>query len=186
MSILGSLARRWLLLMSIALVANVHAAEERLAPNVDEGGTITLPNDFRYTMIHLGSWYVPSGDASGFHDVYADDQAVSSYRETGKFPDGSIIVKELRAASVGNYTTGDGVAYANDGLKQWFVMVKDSKDRFSDNNSWGDGWGWALFNTVDKTKNISNNYKVDCLGCHVPAKNNDWIYTEAYPTLVSP
>ena len=65
-------------------------------------------------------------------------------------------------------------------------MVKDSENRFAENPIWGDGWGWALFKPDDKGKNVSRDYKVDCLGCHIPAKDTDWVYTEAYPTLLSP
>jgi len=65
-------------------------------------------------------------------------------------------------------------------------MVKDTKGRFKNNPIWGDGWGWALFKTDDTSKNASNDYKADCLGCHMPAKQNDWIYVEGYPTLTTP
>ena len=150
---------------------------------VNHQGTISFPDDFRINMVHLGSWYVPDGGASGFHDVYTEKSSVEAYRKTGMFPDGATLVKELRASSEGNYTTGTAVKYANSSIKQWFVMIKDSQGRFSDNPQWGDGWGWALFKTDAPMKNASSDYKVDCLGCHVPAKQKDWVYTEAYPTL---
>ena len=138
---------------------------------------------FVSSFSHLGSWYVPKGGASGFHDVYTQEDTIAHYRKTGKFPDGAVIVKELRAATSGTYTTGENVGYANDQLKQWFVMVKDSQARFPGNDQWGDGWGWALFKPDNPGKNSTTDYKSDCLGCHVPAKSNDWIYTEAYPVL---
>ena len=147
---------------------------------------IVLPEDFRATRVHLGSWFVPEGGASGFHDVYANAEAVEGYRKTGRFPDGSVIVKELRAHKAGNYTTGAGVAHATDGIKQWFVMVKDSQNRNAGDPRWGEGWGWGLFKTDDPTQNVVTDYKADCLGCHVPAKANDWIYVEGYPTLTRP
>jgi len=66
-------------------------------------------------------------------------------------------------------------------------MIKDSKGRFAGNPLWGDGWGWALFKPNIKEqgqfKNVATDYKSDCIGCHIPAKQNDWIYTEAYPSL---
>ena len=164
------------------MVSSSACAEHYVSEYVDHVGNISLPADFRGTMTHLGSWFVPVGEASGFHDVYMDRKSVESFRKIGKFPDGAVIVKELRAHTLGDYTTGSGVAYANETLKQWFVMVKDVKDRFPDNASWGDGWGWALFKP-GKDGNTSSDYKKDCLGCHIPAKANDWIYLEAYPTL---
>ena len=158
-------------------------ADEGFSPYVDEQGNISFPEDFRTSMVHLGSWFVPEGGASGFHDVYTEKESALAYRETGKFPDGATIVKELRAASAGTYTTGTNVSYATDGLKQWFVMIKDETGRFEDNPIWGDGWGWALYKPDDRAKNVAADYKTDCLGCHVPARANDWVYTEAYPTL---
>jgi len=158
-------------------------ADEHFSPYVDDKGGIAFPDGFRTSMVHLGSWFVPEGGASGFHDVYTEKETVEAYRKTGRFPDGATLVKELRASEAGDYTTGTGVSYATDGLKQWFVMIKDSKGRFADNPLWGDGWGWALYMPDDTGKNVAADYKTDCLGCHVPARSNDWVYTEAYPTL---
>ena len=153
--------------------------------HVNEDGNIQLPSDFRLSMVHLGSWFVPDGDASGFHDVYTEKESVEAYRRTGQFPDGATLVKELRASNAADYTTGNGVSHATVGLKQWFVMIKDTQGRFTENPLWGDGWGWALYKPDDPGKNVAADYKTDCLGCHVPAKATDWVYIEAYPTLTS-
>jgi hypothetical protein len=158
-------------------------AEDAFSPYVDEVGNISLPDDFRTNLVHLGSWFVPEGGASGFHDVYTERETVEAFRRSGKFPDGATLVKELRASTAGTYTTGQNVSYATGDLKQWFVMIKDAKGRFADNPIWGDGWGWALFKPDDRGNNVAASYKTDCLGCHVPAKGKDWVYTEAYPTL---
>jgi hypothetical protein len=162
------------------------SAESRFSPYVDDKGNIYFPVGFRDSMVHLGSWYVPEGGASGFHGVYTERESVDAFRETGKFPDGAILVKELRASESGDYTTGKGVSHSTSTIKQWFVMVKDTDNRFSDNPVWGDGWGWALFKPDGPGKNLAANYKTDCLGCHVPVKENDWVYTEAYPILTKP
>jgi hypothetical protein len=49
---------------SISLIA-----DEIFSPYVDASGNISLPDDFRTTMVHLGSWFVPEGGASGFQGV---------------------------------------------------------------------------------------------------------------------
>lgn len=95
-------------------------------------------------------------------------------------------MKELRPSHSGTYTTGENVSYAVGELKQWFVMIKDTQNRFPDNPLWGDGWGWALFKPDAPARNVATSYKADCLGCHVPAKATDWVYVEAYPTLTKP
>jgi len=149
---------------------------------VSGSGEISLPEDFRNTMTHLGSWFVPEGGAGGFHDVYAQPETVAVYRETGKFPDGAVLIKELRTAEAADYSTGKSVQRATEKILQTFVMVKDREGRFSDSSNWGDGWGWALFKPGTEG-NVSGDYKADCLGCHIPAKDKDWVYTEGYPTL---
>ena len=110
---------------------------------VDKHGNISIPKEFRLKMIHLGSWLVPKGEASGFHDVYTERSSARFFRKNGSFPDGATIIKELRPAHVGNYTTGANVSYASTKVKQWFIMIKDTKGRFKSNKNWGDGWGWC-------------------------------------------
>ena len=156
---------------------------EGFSPYVDAKGNISFPKGFRTSMVHLGSWFVPEGGASGFHDVYTDKESVEAYRETGTFPDGATLVKELRASKSGSFTTGQGVSYATSELKQWFVMIKDSKNRFAGNPLWGEGWGWALFNAEDPPQITTKNFRTECLGCHIPVQDSDWVYTYGYPAL---
>ena len=172
-------------LLVVASGVSVGQADEGFSPYVDKDGNISFPAGFRSSMVNLGSWFVPEGGASGFHDVYTERESMQSYRKNGVFPDGATLVKELRASNTGNYTTGKDVSHSTGELKQWFVMIKGSQGRFADNPLWGDGWGWALFKPDARETNAAADYKVDCLGCHVPAKDNDWVYIEAYPTLTN-
>lgn len=176
-----------LLLVSVSsgFLLNSAMAEKTFSPYVDAKGNISFPDNYINSMAHLGSWFVPEGDASGFHGVYTEAENIDAFRETGHFPDGATIVKELRAFNSGDYTTGKAVKHATPEFKQWFVMIKDATNRFENNPLWGDGWGWALFKPGDQASNLATDYKADCQGCHVPAKGNDWIYTEAYPVLNS-
>jgi len=170
--------------ISFTYCATALAQGKVFSPYVDNKGNIQFPENFRSTMVHLGSWFVPDGAASGFHGVYTEKKNVDAFRKTGKFPDGATLVKELRASREADYSTGVGVKHSTEIVKQWFVMIKNTDNRFTDNPLWGDGWGWALFKTDNLTKNSASDYKKDCLGCHVPAKDKDWVYTEAYPILM--
>ena len=106
-------------------------------------------------------------------------KAIAAYRKTGKFPDGAVLVKELLNAKTGPMTTGT-ISWGHE-IEGWFIMVKDTKNRFPGNKLWGDGWGWFLF---DAGKNLTTkDYKAECIGCHIPAKRNDWVYVEGYPIL---
>jgi hypothetical protein len=169
---------------ALALISGAKSVAADLPGHyVSEDGTISLPADFRTELSHIGSWFVPSGDASGFHDVFAQADAVRHFREQGEFPDGTVLVKELRASEAGDYTTGKGTHHATPGLKQWFVMIRDRKGRFPDSPQWGDGWGWALFKPENPAVNASGNYRTDCIGCHLPARATDLVYIEGYPAL---
>ncbi|MGB0867482.1 MAG: cytochrome P460 family protein [Granulosicoccaceae bacterium] len=173
-----------LMVSGTLLLGHAQADDSAFSAHVDDKGKISFPKNFKIDMVHLGSWFVPEGDASGFYDVYTEKESVLAYRETGKFPDGATLVKELRAGEKGDYSTGSGISYSSSTeLKQWFVMVKDSQGRFPDNPMWGNGWGWALFTPAAQSSNQASDYKQDCLGCHVPAADKDWVYTEAYPVL---
>ena len=103
------------------------SADEAFSRYVDAEGVIKFPEGFRTSMVHLGSWFVPEGPASGFHDVYTEKATVETFQKTGKFPDGATLVKELRASKSGDYTTGSGVSHSTSELKQWFVRSRTAR-----------------------------------------------------------
>ncbi len=162
-------------------------AEEGFSTFVDQTGRITLPKDYKAKWVHLGDWAVAKKKGESvheLHEVYAQPGVVAAFNRTGEFPDGATIVKEVRKTTSGEMTTGH-VAWPTE-IAIWFVMIKDKKGRFPGSPHWGDGWGWALYKADDPTKNVSVNYKTSCLGCHVPAKEDDWIYLRGYPELKKP
>ena len=176
-----------ILLIGVGIPAVLHSAQgdtdKEYSVWVDDDGAISLPADYRSGWVHLGSWIVPDAKAQGhgFHDVYTQPETVEAYKKDGKFPDGAVLVKEIRKVESAKLTTGEA-SWAGD-IAVWFVMVRDTQGRFADNPNWGNGWGWALFEADDPTVNTSASYKIDCLGCHVPAKGDDWVFVDGYPTL---
>lgn len=160
-------------------------AAPSFSPYVDSNGNISRPTDFLTNpdWTHLGAWGVVNlnGEGNGMHNVYTTLDAVKSYRQTGKFPDGAVLVKEVRGASNADLMTGSAYWAADKAV--WFVSVKDATNRFPNNPLWGDGWGWALFEAGAPAKQVAKDYKEDCLSCHVPVKDTDWMYVHAYPVL---
>ncbi len=160
---------------------------------VDQSGNISLPVNYRSQWTHIGSWLIADTKAPGygFHDVYMQPEAVEHYRKTNEYPDGAVIVKEVRHVEEGPKTTGQA-QWAGDVII-WFVMVKDSKGRFKGSPHWSNGWGWALFEKnnggegaamgMRPPKNVSEGFGPSCQGCHTPAKATDWVFLEGYPTL---
>lgn len=159
---------------------------------VDKSGNISLPRNFRQDWAFLGTWSIAADDvetsseasghgAAGLHNVYTQRATIDHFRETGSFPDGAVIIKELLKATTTSMTTG--TASRGTAVEGWFVMVKDTQGRFQGNPLWGDGWGWSLFNADQTEEAVTKNYKTECIGCHIPARKDDWIYLSGYPVL---
>jgi hypothetical protein len=151
---------------------------------VDANGNLRVPADYRAVYQFLGSWAVAADQGQGskeIHVVYAAPGTIATYRKDGRFPDGSVLVKEVLEATTAAMTTGT-VSHAQK-LKGWFVMVKDSKNSHPGNRLWGEGWGWSWFDAANPVKTTSKDFRTDCLGCHIPAKATDWIYVSGYPGL---
>src|SRR5260370_2109159 len=120
---------------------------------------------------HLGRsrWWISMATTSC--TLWAPPGTAEYYRKTGKFADGTVLMKEVFDTAHAQLTTGDG--YWASGTKVWFVMIKDTKGRYPGNPLWGDGWGWALFKSDAPDKQVATDFKKDCLGCHSPAKHKN-------------
>ena len=188
--------RKTMLVGLAALVSSVSIADDKFKSTyetlVDDTGQIKLPENFRDDWTFLGTWSIAEEDversseasghgAAGLHNVYTQRGVAESFNRTGEFPDGAVIVKELLTAVTASMTTGT-VSHGT-AIEGWFVMVKDTEGRFISNPLWGDGWGWALFNADQPNETVTQNYKTECVGCHIPARNDDWIYLSGYPSL---
>ena len=101
-------------------------------------GHLIQPKDFR-EMVFIGAPLTPHGLNDGksnfpeFHNVYVQPAAFKAYRETGKWPEGTMMVKELQLVG-GKADFPDGSRYEPSG-RGYFpgavngldVAVKDSK-----------------------------------------------------------
>ena len=150
---------------------------------VDKNGNIRKPENVRDSYQSLGAYTVLDPKGNQMHMTYASPGAAEAYRKTGKFPDGTVLVKEVFGTEHAQMTTGD--AHWASGTKVWFVLIKDDRGRYKDKTLWGDGWGWALFKSDAPDKQVATDYRKDCQGCHIPAQSTDWIYVKGYPVLVS-
>lgn len=184
-----NIARNALLLCisAVALVGCSQSADSSSPQTVniaDARGNIRLPENFDRWPV-LGAWATASAGTetpvNEMHTVYVSPGGIESFRETGAFADGTVLVKEVRGAKASLLTTGN--AHWPTDTKAWFVMVKDSKDSHPDNPLWREGWGWALFEAGSPGKQVAESFENACQACHEPAKDTDWIYQEAYPVL---
>jgi len=151
---------------------------------VDAKGNLHVPDAYRSTYQFLGSWAVAADQGPGakeLHVVYASPGTTAAYRKNGRFPEGTVLVKEVFYTDTGSLTTGTVSRAA--ALKGWFVMMKDSKGDYAGNKLWGDGWGWSWFDATNPSKTTSTDYRTDCKSCHLPAQQTDWVYVNGYPPL---
>ena len=150
---------------------------------VDGNGNLHVPEGYRTNYQFLGTWVVAGEGqaAKELHVVYASPGVLDEYHSSKQFADGAVLVKEVFQAQTAQMTTG--TVNRADTLKGWFVMVKDAQGRYPGNKLWGDGWGWAWFDAADPANTTSTDYKFNCLSCHVPARDSDWVYVVGYPPL---
>jgi hypothetical protein len=167
-----------------SLQATAISSASQTEAAVDAEGNLRVPREYRTTYQPLGSWAVAADEGRGskeLHVVLGSPGSVEAYRKDGRFPDGTVFVKEVFKTATKEMTTGT-VSHAEE-LKGWFVMVKDSAGRYPGNALWGDGWGWSWFDAANPTKTTSTDYKLNCKSCHVPAQATDWVYVDGYPAL---
>jgi hypothetical protein len=182
--------KRYMLAAAIAMLglsaALVYAQShsQKAASVEDADGNLQVPPNYRDTYEFLGAWSAADDKAPGakqLHIVYASPGTRAAYKRTGKFPDGTVLVKEQFSADTAKMTPGT-VSRENK-LIGWFVLVKDDTKRHPQNALWGDGWGWSHFDATSPTRTTATDYTIDCLGCHVPAQSTGYVYMQGYPTL---
>jgi hypothetical protein len=85
------------------------AAEPATGAVVDANGNLRVPADYRTSYQFLGSWAVADGvgkSPSQLHVVYASPDTIAAYLKDKRFPDGSVLVKEVFQTETGKMMTG--------------------------------------------------------------------------------
>ena len=120
------------LTLSLMILAGDRQAISQGAPSygfdlVDKTGNIRKPADYRDRYQALGTFSVAdlNGDTE-LHYTYASPGTAEYYRKTGKYADGTVLVKEVFGTDHAQLTTGD--AHWASGTKVWFVMIRTQKD----------------------------------------------------------
>ena len=183
-SVIGVVGLLTLVLLAAYEQMGIAANDPAAKGVVDANGNLRVPANYRTSYQFLGTWAVqeaPDKSPTQLHIVYASPGTIAAYRKHKRFPDGSVLVKEVFQTDTGSMKTG--IVSRAQTLKGWFVMVKDAKDSHPGNALWGDGWAWSWFDADNPSKTTSTNYRVNCLPCHVPARATDWIYVQGYPPL---
>ncbi len=155
------------------------ATDSSWGPKYNEKGELVLPTDYRQ-WVFLGSPLTPhalNGGKAGFpeyHNVYVQPQAFAIYQETGDFPEGTILLKELQLTIEGTNPDGSraevsGRGYFPAALNGIDISVKDSK-KFKGTN------GWGFFNFGHHPPPYAASApalpKEACASCHIASAQN--------------
>jgi uncharacterized protein (TIGR03067 family) len=178
---------RWLVFLAsviayAALLVSAPAAPAKRAAQFEGKDTMLRPDGYRewvFVGSSLGLGYEEGKKQPGqleYKNVYIDPAAYRAYKQTGAFPQGTVLVLE----------TATGAEKKEPGLRGSFqkefnglsAAVKD-KDRFPD--------GWAYFSFSGgpgKTKNQARPAKkAACYDCHRQKGAQDNVFTQFYPVL---
>ena len=164
------------------------ASAQRKAPaalvEFTADGKLKQPVGYR-KWVYIGTPLTPNdmngGEASfpEFHEVYMDPESFAHYEKTGKFRDGTVLVKEL--SSVGSKEAPSGKGYFQGEFTGLEVTIKDSK-RFKDEPGY-----WAYFSFGHKyplKAFVAKGAVASCNQCHEQnAKKTDWVFSQHYPVL---
>lgn len=178
-----------------AIGSNPAYPEIDIPPVWASDGKLIQPKDFR-EMIFIGAPLTPNGLNNGkanfpeFHNVYVQPAAFKAYRATGKWPEGTMMIKELQLVDdpKGDFPDGSrllpsGRGYFPGAVNGLDVAVKDSK-RFSATNN----WGYFNFNHAAPPYLAAATVKPveQCAGCHIANAHEDMVYVKLYKSILAP
>jgi cytochrome P460 len=159
-------------------------------PKWTADGKLELPKNY-HEWVYVGSPLTPNalnGGKAGFpefHNVYLQPEAYRIYKKTGKFPEGTIMLKELQLTQPGDAEDGSrqevsGRGYfpaARNGID---IAVKDSK-RFAKTKNWG------YFNfghhAPPYAETAAPAPAENCAQCHIDNATKDMVFTKFYAIL---
>jgi len=167
----------------LSLAGNVAIGES--FSKFKHNGELIRPTGYR-EWIYIGAPVTPNELNNGkaafpeFHNVYIDPDSWKHWKKTGKFRNGTIIVKEL--VSIGAKSSSSGKGYFMGDYIGLEATVKD-KDRFPKSDNY---WGYFRF-TTDNHKKLLKGSKVvpsqSCAACHKENAEDDFVFTQHYPVL---
>lgn len=167
-----------------------------IQPEWNEKGALIRPKGFRSGWVYLGAPFTPNSLNDGaagfpeFHNVYVQPSAFHHYRATGKWPEGTMMLKELQLVDDPKGDEDDGSRYEPSGrgffpgpVNGMDVAVKDSS-RFADTKNWG------YFNfghhAPPYAKTAMAAPAEACAQCHIDNADEDMVYVKMYKPILTP
>jgi hypothetical protein len=178
-----------------AYSSTVVADENIMAAKFSADGQVSIPQNWRQ-WVYVGTPLTPNALNGGkapfpeFHNVYIEPSAFKHWEKTGKFANGTQIVKELvlnrkkdedEMNEDGSTGEVSGVGYFQGEFQGLELTVKDTV-RFAKEPG-----GWAYFSFGHKSPPYANTAKAfptdSCNACHEGAAADDFVFTQFYSVL---
>jgi hypothetical protein len=166
------------------LIMSPHAEARKNRAMYTVDGEFLMPQNYRQ-WVFVGAPVTPNDMNAGkaafpeFHHVYINPAAFAYYKKTGKFRDGTVIVKEL--VGVGGKSAASGNGYFPGEFIGLVAAVKDGK-RFT-----REPGHWAYFSFSGEVgpapASATPQPTAACNACHQKNAVEDWVFTQFYPVL---
>ena len=171
-------------LMVLFAVLNATLAEERVpGPRYDAKGQLIL-TDGRRQWVFIGAPLTPNALNDGkaafpeFHNVYVEPVAYAQFARTGRFPNGTMIAKELTSIGATQAVSGNG--YFQGEFQGLEFAVKDTV-LFPKVPG---GWTYYDFGHRRPNTTVAKAHPTAaCAACHQAAAAYDMVFIQYYPVL---
>ena len=166
-----------------APIAGAEPAARGAVVEFTPDGKLKQPVGYRQ-WIYVGASVTPNDLNGGkalfpeFHEVYVDPESFAEYEKTGKFRDGTVLIKEL--SSVGSKQASSGNGYFQGEFTGLEASIKDSK-RFKDEP--GNVAYFSFGHKYPLKAEASKNAAAACNQCHQDNAQKDWVFSQYYPVL---
>ena len=172
-----------LLAVLLTGVAALAAETKMVQPRFADGNQLVRPESYQdwiFVGSSLGMSYSQGTSSSGyapdFHNVYIQPEAYRQFASTGTFPDGTMMVMEIRSA--GSNASINKQGHFEDKLTGLDVAVK-SASHFPEK--------WAYFNFDGPNGSFLAQAKPfpkdNCWSCHNAHGAADNVFVQFYPVL---
>jgi hypothetical protein len=171
--------------LPLLMAPDYGAAHQDPAFTLNADGELVRPIDYR-SWVFVGSPVTPNDLNDGaaafpeFHNVYIDPVSYETFKRTGKWREGTVMLKEL--VSVGAKAASSGRGYFQGEFLGLEASIKSSQ-HFGDEPG-----GWAYFSFTNKDgDDLAPTSKAfpsaSCNACHQGAAKDDFVFTQYYPVL---
>ncbi len=159
------------------------ATPDAAEPRFTAGNELLRPEGYRewiFASSSLGMSYDETGGAPrqhpNFHNVFIHPAAYRAFRETGRFPEDTVLVLEIMSSASQSSINRQGQTQGE--FRSVEAAVKNSA-RFPE------GWAYFSFRGPDGAlKDKAAAFpKKDCWSCHKEHGQTDNVFTQFYPTL---